>query len=134
MIICGQISIHALREEGDESVQILLYTDIQFQSTPSARRATVLVVVRVVAPFGFQSTPSARRATRAAACWSASVIFQSTPSARRATRPRWTLSPTLQISIHALREESDAADIRVEGMTAKISIHALREESDSTVC
>ena len=35
-----QISIHALREEGDASVVWLLSHGIRFLSTPSARRAT----------------------------------------------------------------------------------------------
>ena len=55
--------------------------------------------------------------------------FQSTLSVRRATlRP--TPSPAgSDISIHALRKESDAAfGEAVEG--AVISIHALRKESD----
>ena len=57
--------------------------------------------------------------------------FQSTLSVRRATlRP--TPSPAgSDISIHALRKESDAAfGEAVEG--AVISIHALRKESDIT--
>ena len=35
------ISIHALREEGDSPVWQDATTEVQFQSTPSARRATV---------------------------------------------------------------------------------------------
>ena len=35
------ISIHALREEGDEAVQALDAYNAQFLSTPSARRATI---------------------------------------------------------------------------------------------
>ena len=34
------ISIHALREEGDDAVEITAFGGKQFQSTPSARRAT----------------------------------------------------------------------------------------------
>ena len=41
------ISIHALREEGDDAVKIKLLRDILFQSTPSARRATVKSYLRV---------------------------------------------------------------------------------------
>ena len=36
-----QISIHALREEGDQALQFSGECDIVFQSTPSARRATI---------------------------------------------------------------------------------------------
>ena len=57
------ISIHALREEGDD--------------LPAAERA---------AGMGFLSTPSARRATSAVSgAWTAVTEFLSTPSARRAT-------------------------------------------------
>ena len=56
------ISIHALREEGDGAYGVLRQGGRIFLSTPSARRATltasVLYSVRL-----FLSTPSARRAT-----------------------------------------------------------------------
>ena len=101
------ISIHALREEGDE-----LFYDAQeaygiFLSTPSARRAT-RAIVRDHECRGFLSTPSARRATwrsrgprktpsnfyprppRGGRLPQVSIgtllwLFLSTPSARRAT-------------------------------------------------
>ena len=60
----------------------------------------------------------------------APVEFLSTPSARRATRPsRSSPSPT-RISIHALREEGDFADVAEQRVDFLISIHALREEGD----
>ena len=59
-----QISIHALREEGDNGI------------TKRARPETV-----------FLSTPSARRATYNAMDTQSQTIFLSTPSARRATSP-----------------------------------------------
>ena len=85
----------------------------RFQSTPSARRATILYKRMDGKIMGFQSTPSARRATAAARRTCATVcisihalreegdslptslalregIFQSTPSARRATTPSGT--------------------------------------------
>ena len=34
------ISIHALREEGDNSIKKLVWSTVKFLSTPSARRAT----------------------------------------------------------------------------------------------
>ena len=80
------------------------------------------------------------------------VLFQSTPSARRATQTGKRAHRKPEISIHALREESDltynvqagAVDdfnprpprgerremIRPGEENEKISIHALREESD----
>ena len=58
----GEISIHALREEGDIPKCGTLGGEREFLSTPSARRATVdgPISVQLVE---FLSTPSARRAT-----------------------------------------------------------------------
>ena len=56
------ISIHALREEGDTINQLRQAFQVQFLSTPSARRATTSISV-VFAFLRFLSTPSARRAT-----------------------------------------------------------------------
>ena len=64
------ISIHALREEGDFRLSFRWSMLAKFQSTPSARRATV--------------SPCA--------AWASHARFQSTPSARRATFIRWALS------------------------------------------
>ncbi len=85
--IVKSISIHALREEGDFAVRDLHLANIQFLSTPSARRATLrrvcspstsprisihalreegdeqLYVGQGAAARSFLSTPSARRAT-----------------------------------------------------------------------
>ena len=125
-----RISIHALREEGDfDSVYVLLSRCI-FLSTPSARRATVHLDV-------------VRRRQR----------FLSTPSARRATCVQLLNQRIEVISIHALREEGDnvvgqgrdlddgflstpsarrATTVPGDIMGwADISIHALREEGDS---
>ena len=55
--------------------------------------------------------------------------FLSTPSARRATKSKRTARIFTPISIHALREESDAGTQRFCG-ACQISIHALREEGD----
>ena len=57
---------------------------IQFLSTPSARRATVIRII---------------------AAWS--MLFLSTPSARRATICQQSSDLLSGISIHALREEGD---------------------------
>ena len=103
-----QISIHALREEGDSTParrrswliyfyprpprggrRILMNSNnqmIQFLSTPSARRATILAIGEGITTREFLSTPSARRAT----------------PHHRGQRPREA------ISIHALREEGDS--------------------------
>ena len=101
----------------------------------------------------FLSTPSARRATVAGRPVETVVLeFLSTPSARRATILTCGAALTVQISIHALREEGDnnlhgAVRVVVEFLSTpsarratspcfpailfvSISIHALREEGD----
>ena len=57
------ISIHALREEGDLNFCPECGRQLKFQSTPSARRATHDLFHSPGFVYEFQSTPSARRAT-----------------------------------------------------------------------
>ena len=79
-----EISIHALRGEGDNSAEAHLLERSRFQSTPSVGRATAAIV--------FDSSIQA---------------FQSTPSVGRATTPRQIDMILRRISIHALRGEGD---------------------------
>ena len=102
-----QISIHALREEGDPTAwwpllmgtyfyprpprggrHMAIFLSLalpEFLSTPSARRATNLDSV-ISQLFRFLSTPSARRATTSSSQkYCPDCQFLSTPSARRAT-------------------------------------------------
>ena len=106
-----QISIHALREEGDRIWSRLAESRKRFLSTPSARRATPAVpatrsassyfyprpprggrplqgldLVRLII---FLSTPSARRATFSCVKPEFLRRFLSTPSARRATHAKY---------------------------------------------
>ena len=83
---CHPISIHALREEGDVAGVVSLWVVHRFLSTPSARRATCC--------------------------------------------PRCCLHP-FGISIHALREKGDGKHRSGVVLGGFISIHALREEGDS---
>ena len=80
----------------------------RFLSTPSARRATIILPPLALEGQQFLSTPSARRATS---------------RARIASR-------CTSISIHALREEGDLSYGICLLFGAAISIHALREEGD----
>ncbi len=80
-----EISIHALREEGDLVGRLVYKADKRFLSTPSARRATGKLADEVVIVREFLSTPSARRATSPRGVSSGCGKFLSTPSARRAT-------------------------------------------------
>ena len=88
-----------------------------------------MAVPRFAALFRFLSTPSARRATWPDDAVNYCTEFLSTPSARRATIPSRQGLQGQGISIHALREEGDAA---VNDLLQRhnISIHALREEGD----
>ena len=61
--VIPKISIHALREEGDEIELSEEAENVIFQSTPSARRATKAASFSDWVIWLFQSTPSARRAT-----------------------------------------------------------------------
>ena len=79
-----EISIHALREEGDLLKRKIIKKLLIFLSTPSARRATEI-------PYSQYTVKE----------------FLSTPSARRATSRQMVQSLTTLISIHALREEGD---------------------------
>ena len=124
------ISIHALREEGDLDAVVVNDAAVKFLSTPSARRATWPRSPRQRGaghfyprpPRGgrhlppdvaahvdkFLSTPSARRATFfGVVCWSASAYFYPRPP--RGGRPPFLILVTHDsiISIHALREEGD---------------------------
>ena len=84
-VTVGTISIHALREEGDAACQLFKVLLYLFLSTPSARRAT-LDDRAGVGQVG---------------------VFLSTPSARRATGRKCGSLHRRHISIHALREEGD---------------------------
>ena len=59
------ISIHALRGEGDPSVFLTDIPSLSFLSTPSVGRATLAPVVNVPQYDTFLSTPSVGRATPA---------------------------------------------------------------------
>ena len=85
------ISIHALRTEGDTQFWAMNSKTLAFLSTPSVRRATGQTTTL---PF-----PSR---------------FLSTPSVRRATVPVLMVSLIASISIHALRTEGDPLAIAAQ--------------------
>ena len=103
---------------------------MRFQSTLSVRRATTAVSYVSARSTIFQSTLSVRRATSDNVNHPKHYEFQSTLSVRRATFRMVGIERLCGISIHALREESDASTVRDGSPTPVISIHALREESD----
>ena len=103
----GKISIHALREEGDQVCYAGRPERHNFYPRPP-RGGRHFHAIKAKSDMGFLSTPSARRATRQAAFVSVYRI----------------------ISIHALREEGDVVVQRLGLPIHGISIHALREEGD----
>ena len=104
----NQISIHALREEGDFVTEHRADMGKAFLSTPSARRATRGGAHKEeTAAYFYPRPPRGGRLQR---------------TTRRAV--------TRRISIHALREEGDHAIGGRLLHIGKISIHALREEGD----
>ena len=171
------ISIHALREEGDEvsarvwsgpcyfyprpprggrhSICKLIRTELEFLSTPSARRATRRFPAERRPASHFYPRPprGGRRVSDSMPC--RNLIFLSTPSARRATHAADAGGQGAEISIHALREEGDERAARATTsityfyprpprggrrrvpsrwlLPLSISIHALREEGDRAV-
>ena len=129
------ISIHALRGEGDQQEQERKEREAKFQSTPSVGRATNSLVLLVLLPI-FQSTPSVGRATQkpkkqakkirdfnprppwgGRLCCQSFILnespFQSTPSVGRATQRRKQADTKSTISIHALRGEGDCKNIQI---------------------
>ena len=85
-----EISIHALREEGDPYMPEVFHDVMKFLSTPSARRATFNRLLHLLHLKLFLSTPSARRATYVDVAEAFDTVFLSTPSARRATTMGWS--------------------------------------------
>ena len=107
------ISIHALREEGDDGGQGLAAAHLKFLSTPSARRATASNFMEDKDGNKFLSTPSARRATGCllGVFHPGAYFYPRPPRGGRLTAPPGQLEPVC-ISIHALREEGDVAAVQ----------------------
>ena len=102
-----EISIHALREEGDRVRFLRSSQRHNFYPRPprgGRRPASSSLLFRIL----FLSTPSARRATTTILTALRHLEkFLSTPSARRATLSKGLYDVASDISIHALREEGD---------------------------
>ena len=131
IVTLSAISIHALREESDvPDGKPHTPEPWEFQSTPSARRATCAaasgckkgeisihalreesdIVYHLLCVFkhGFQSTPSARRATGIYKTFThVDVNFNPRPPRGERRLQALQQAAPAQISIHALREESD---------------------------
>ena len=168
------ISIHALREEGDSSSVPFLYLLTDFNPRPP-RGGRLFSGPVMLLPYQFQSTPSARRATKEerlranlsqisihALREEGDMLLWWAPSGMKNFNPRpprggrlslvVSLNKAFEISIHALREEGDGGTLCKGGCGQRfqstpsarratesppdgvgwcpISIHALREEGD----
>ena len=103
---CCQISIHALREEGDR-VRFLRSSQRHnfYPRPPRGGRPVRFLLLHVQQDFYPRPPRGGRPAT--ALHRGKAAVFLSTPSARRATWVSCTSSFFSSISIHALREEDD---------------------------
>ena len=148
------ISIHALREEGDQSCTLNLPCHENFYPRPprggrpewyKSKGGKEAISIHALREEG-DCTSSVGRQPRGdfyprpprggrpslAHLLIKPVRFLSTPSARRATQ-HLPFTPVRQtISIHALREEGDSGECN-SGASSRISIHALREEGDLSI-
>ena len=124
------ISIHALREEGDELLQKSWKIKDHFYPRPPRGGRHRLMPQELMRTSHFYPRPprGGRRFSTNSASFS--TVFLSTPSARRATRKSQRKRYDLSISIHALREEGDNLYQDGKKNQSCISIHALREEGD----
>ena len=103
------ISIHALREEGDQDIPLVPLIDDNFYPRPP-RGGRPSPLSRAYRHGNFYPRPPRGGRHRRAGSVRGMAVFLSTPSARRATFGReWQAAP-VEISIHALREEGDSVD------------------------
>ena len=124
-----QISIHALREEGDNRTSGAASKTTPFLSTPSARRATVETGKKTKTEV-FLSTPSARRATSAPASarrWCC-YFYPRPPRGGRPKRRTIRQPQTVFLSTPSARRATPR--LLPVLPCPIISIHALREEGD----
>ena len=100
------ISIHALRKESDQAAD---HVGHQLHiSIHALRKESDAYCGRIMSPCSaFQSTLSVRRATQRILDAGLAMEFQSTLSVRRATQSIMARFGAFDISIHALRKESD---------------------------
>ena len=124
------ISIHALREEGDQFVPFTAVSVKDFyprpprggrRGQPARERRLQNISIHALREEGDIDKMELD---------SKGNVFLSTPSARRATLHAVDKLRLLVISIHALREEGDETTDTLTATANDISIHALREEGD----
>ena len=122
------LSAPSVRRATAKGLEQLLQT-VQFLSTPSARRATPVQPRRMVGRI-FLSTPSARRATVSAARQANSfTYFYPRPprGGRRHRNRRWRCGSNFY---PRPPRGGRPIEFQIGGESVNISIHALREEGD----
>ena len=125
-----QISIHALREEGDRRYDMADIAASGFLSTPSARRATAGRKSTAASSLYFYPRPPRGGRPLGYMSLAGWDVFLSTPSARRATSSMMVGMPP---SMHFYpRPPRGGRQGSSDGQKVhpRISIHALREEGD----
>ena len=125
------ISIHALREEGDLTLGALEGVYGYFYPRPPRGGRRKHRRTSHTQQNFYPRPPRGGRPTQRTMKHSA-IRFLSTPSARRATNTAALSVTTMNISIHALREEGDMQETE-NPKRLWISIHALREEGDGVI-
>ena len=126
-----EISIHALREEGDAPRSSARAAALHFYPRPPrggrpSPRVTFPPSQQYISIHALREEGDAQRPRFPRRC----AAFLSTPSARRATLRQDSGGNHIAISIHALREEGDVPALALCHAGCGISIHALREEGD----
>ena len=125
-----KISIHALREEGDDVGVDDVVHIARFLSTPSARRATRASSTATSTCSYFYPRPPRGGRLSPSCVYALHWKFLSTPSARRATRS-FSASISNWRYFYPRPPRGGRHGQRLhEGAGAQISIHALREEGD----
>ncbi len=87
-VVSDTISIHALREEGDLPEKATVLRSLKFLSTPSARRATCPWAFTTRVSVNFYPRPPRGGRPQCISGQPETRRFLSTPSARRATKQR----------------------------------------------
>ena len=127
-----EISIHALREEGDGAEMLVVASVRLFLSTPSARRATDRLTNLPRGEQNFYPCPPRGGRPLCRVAILSLVRFLSTPSARRATSAhQLNIYPTKDFYPRPPRGGRHAGRMAL-CRQVHISIHALREEGDNT--
>ena len=126
-----QISIHALREESDQQYPRESYQQYNFNPrSPRGERQDNKITTRGLANFNPRSPRGERQHIISV---NPEPYMNFNPRSPRGERQGGKVAflSVRNISIHALREESDRRTACKFWLLLSISIHALREESDT---